>query len=201
MSRYRAGPAASYEHFDVQAAAQEGIPPFRSKLVRRALAFGIDRAAARPGSPFGETDADAAPCSKACLPSVQSPYYRPNWSMYRYRPASRERLLEQAGCRRGADGIYSCAGERLSLSVRSTAGRRPGAGAYSRARASAAQTERRRGGADLRSLAAFFDQILPSGDFDVASSRGSAPGRIRPGPTSVRMRRQSRTSAVIANGW
>ena len=39
-------------------------------------------------------------------------FYRPNWSVYRYDPARARRLLEQAGCRRGADGIYSCAGER-----------------------------------------------------------------------------------------
>ena len=35
---------------------------------------------------------------------TQSRDYEPNWSTYRYRPAEARRLLEQAGCRRGADG-------------------------------------------------------------------------------------------------
>ena len=41
---------------------------------------------------------------------------------YRYRPAHAGRLFEQAGCRKGADGIYSCAGERLSLRFVTRAG-------------------------------------------------------------------------------
>ena len=54
-----------------------------------------------------------------------SRYYEPNWSAYRYRPAQARRLLEQAGCRRGADGVFSCEGQRLSLRFVTTAGRPP----------------------------------------------------------------------------
>src|SRR4029450_11762686 len=48
--------------------------------------------------------------------------YRPNWSAYRHQPALARRLLDQAGCRRGADGIYSCAGERMRLRFVTTSG-------------------------------------------------------------------------------
>ena len=48
--------------------------------------------------------------------------YRPNWDIYRYHPALARRLLERAGCRRGADRIYVCAGERLSLRARGDSG-------------------------------------------------------------------------------
>ena len=64
---------------------------------------------------FGGDRPAASRRATAPSSSNTSRYYRPNWSGYRYRPDAARRLLEQAGCRRGADGIYSCAGERLSL--------------------------------------------------------------------------------------
>src|SRR5262249_31655643 len=51
-----------------------------------------------------------------------SPYYSANWKGYGYQPARASRLLEQAGCRRGADGVYSCAGKRLSLRFETNTG-------------------------------------------------------------------------------
>ncbi len=53
---------------------------------------------------------------------ASEPFYEANWSDYRYRPAEARRLLEQAGCRRGVDAIYACAGEKLSLRFLTTAG-------------------------------------------------------------------------------
>jgi ABC-type transport system substrate-binding protein len=87
--------------------------------------------------------------------------------MYRYRPALASRLLEQAGCRRGTDNIFSCAGERLSLRF-VTSGANP-----TRARnVLLAQEQLGRSGVEvLPSFAppgTFLNSILPSGDFDVA---------------------------------
>ena len=48
---------------------------------------------------------------------------RPNWKGYRLRRDVSRRLLGQAGCTRGADGIYTCAGKRLSLRLLTMAGR------------------------------------------------------------------------------
>jgi peptide/nickel transport system substrate-binding protein len=75
------------------------------------------------------------------------------------------RLLEQAGCRRGSDGIYLCAGERLSLRFVTTAGVPP------RARVlSLAQAQLRQVGVEVvpsfASPSALFDQIIPNGEFD-----------------------------------
>ncbi len=53
---------------------------------------------------------------------ANSRYHERNWSAYRYRPARARQLLERAGCRRGADGIYVCDGNRLSLRFVTTAG-------------------------------------------------------------------------------
>jgi peptide/nickel transport system substrate-binding protein len=63
----------------------------------------------------------AGPLDSVVFPT-QSPSYQPNWLRYRYRPAKARQLLEQARCRPGPDGIYVCAGAKLSLRVVTTAG-------------------------------------------------------------------------------
>ena len=95
-------------------------PALRNKLVRRALAYGIDRTAL-VRQIWGEIDPSARVLNSAVY-VTQSRDYEPNWRSYRYRPAEARRLLEQAGCRRGADGIFSCGGERLSLRFVTSAG-------------------------------------------------------------------------------
>lgn len=113
-------PAAFYEHLTFRL-GQDGHPALKNKLVRRAIAFGIDRNALIQDSLFGQ----AEPSLRA-LESVvffpQSRHYRANWSTYRRNPQRARRLLEEAGCRRGGDGIYSCSGERLSLRFVTSAG-------------------------------------------------------------------------------
>ena len=98
---------------------------------------------------------------------TQSRHYESNWSAYRYRPAQARRLLGQAGCRRGADGIFSCGGKRLSLRFVTTAG------VPFRAQAlPLIQAQLRAAGVEVVPVFApppsFFGQILPQGAFDVA---------------------------------
>ena len=87
--------------------------PRTGKLVRRALAYGIDRQVIAR-TILGELD-PRYPASDTAVLWNTHPAYSPNWSSYRYRPVHARSLLEQAGCRRGADRIYVCAGERLLL--------------------------------------------------------------------------------------
>ncbi len=98
---------------------------------------------------------------------TQSRYYEPNWSKYRYRPAEARRLLEQAGCRSGSDGIFSCGGERLSLRFVTTAGHPIRAQVLP-----LIQAQLRAAGVEVVPVFAappvFFGQILPQGTFDVA---------------------------------
>jgi peptide/nickel transport system substrate-binding protein len=105
-------PATGWEHLELRIGTG-GSPLLRSKLIRRAIAYGIDRVAIvralRRESALGFRLLDST------VFLTHSRYYRPNWSRYRYRPAEARRLLEQAGCRRGGDGIYGCDGTRLSL--------------------------------------------------------------------------------------
>ena len=106
------GPSTGWERIDFRI-GPGGNPLLRKKLVRRAIAHGIDRAAI-----VSRLSAESAlrfiPLQSTML-LTQSRHYRPVWEDYRYRPAESRRLLEQAGCRRGGDGIYDCDGVRLSL--------------------------------------------------------------------------------------
>jgi peptide/nickel transport system substrate-binding protein len=159
------GPTASYEHFTFRL-GRGGHPALRSKLVRRALAHGMDRAALIRGSPFGDADPTLRP-QESVVYFTQSPYYRAKWSTYRHSPQVARRLLEEAGCRRGADGIYACAGERLSLRFVTLAG------LPARARVlSLVQEQLRESGVEVlpifTTFGALFGQLIPSGDFDVA---------------------------------
>jgi ABC-type transport system substrate-binding protein len=158
-------PGSGWDHFEIRI-GPGGHPALKSKLVRRALAFGIDR---RPlvRAMFGDIDPQARQRDSVVYPTP-SRYYRSNWSMYRYRPAEAHRLLELAGCRRGADSIYVCAGERLSL--RFAAPVIPGG--YRPRVVELVQAQLRRIGVEVVQVFApppvIFDQILPSGVFDVA---------------------------------
>ena len=167
------GAAVNFEQLAIQL-GPNAHPALRSKLVRQALAYGIDRTAL-VRQIWGEIDP-----SPRVLNSVvyltQSPDYEPNWRTYRYRPAEARRLLEQAGCRRGADGIFSCGGKPLSLRFVTPAG------FFFRAQAlSLIQAQLRAAGVEVvpefATPGAFFGQILPEGTFDVAlfSSVASGP--------------------------
>jgi peptide/nickel transport system substrate-binding protein len=90
-----------------------GHPLLRKRLVRQAVAYGIDREAIVRDL-FGRI-LPGKRASDNTLYLNSNPYYRPNWGRYRYRPATARRLLERAGCSRGADRMYVCAGQRLAL--------------------------------------------------------------------------------------
>jgi peptide/nickel transport system substrate-binding protein len=165
--------STGFEHLEIQL-GPNAHPALGNKLVRRALAYGIDRTALAR-EVWGEVDPSARALDSA-LHLTQSRYYEPNWSAYRYRPAEARRLLAQAGCRRGADGIFSCGGQRLSLRFVTSAGIPPRAQALT-----LMQAQLRAAGVEVVPVfapgPAFFTQILPQGTFDVALfSWSGSPG-------------------------
>jgi peptide/nickel transport system substrate-binding protein len=158
---------ACIENFSIRQ-GRGGHPALANRLVRQALAYGIDRVAiARTiGGLRGAPAAALAPADSFVY-RPNSPYYRPNWRRYRHRPAETRRLLVQAGCRLGPDGIYSCEGEPLSLRFVTAAG------VEERERTvRLAQAQLRRVGIEARLEFAppgtLFPIVLPSGEFDVA---------------------------------
>ena len=162
--RLRAKPLLSYEHFAIRV-GRGGHPALRNKLVRQAIMYGINRGAVarvQPAAAFAKVEE-----LDSLVYLKPSPRYRPNWGTYRFRPAEARRLLGRAGCRTGADGIYVCGGERLSLRFVTSAG------LTLRERViSLAQAQLRQAGIEVRPTfvpsSAFIGQVLPNGDFDVA---------------------------------
>jgi peptide/nickel transport system substrate-binding protein len=151
----------------------------KNKLVRRALAYGIDReeivrrVVGRRSQTLDNT-----------VFLASEPFYRANWSGYRYRPAEARRLLEQAGCRPGVDAIYACGGERLSLRFLTTGG------VPVRQRTlELIQSQLRQAGVDVRPIYAppgpLFNQIFASREFDVVLFAWNVvPGGV-PMPESI----------------
>jgi ABC-type transport system substrate-binding protein len=158
-------PGPAMEHF-VFRVGSGGHPALRLKLVRQALAFGVDRVAiAREIQREAPASIRRPLESTVFLPS--EPSYRPTWSRYRYDVARAQRLLGQAGCRWSSDGIYECAGERLRLRAATSAG------APDRQRiVELAAAQLRRVGIEVVPVYAapsvFLGQILPKGEFDLA---------------------------------
>ena len=169
-------PSPTWEHFAIRI-GPGGHPALKNKLVRQALAYGIDRTALVRQV---LSDVPNHRVHNSLVIVRPSPQYRPNWSRYRRRPAEARRLLEQAGCRRGDDGVYVCAGRRLSLRFVTRAGIPPRAQTVS-----LAQAQLRQVGIEVvptfAPAQAFLGQILPQGNFDVAlfgwGSEPSGTGR------------------------
>jgi peptide/nickel transport system substrate-binding protein len=150
-----------WEHLDFRRASG-GHPALRSKLVRQAFAYSIDRAEIVRRL-WGEIDPTYRPLHSAVLLRTDR-HYVPNWDGYAHRPDRARRLLQRAGCRRGDDGIYACGGERLSLrfSTLPTRARQRGLELM--------QSQLRGVGIEvvLSYVTGLFDQIS-TGDFDVVS--------------------------------
>jgi peptide/nickel transport system substrate-binding protein len=162
--QWHSGPAFSWDHLEVRL-GWGGHPLLRSRLVRRALAYGIDRRKIVKDI-FGETVAKQQVADSAIFPH-SSPYYRKNWSQYRYRPAESRRLLEQAGCRRGTDDIYVCTGQRLSFRFATR-----GDSTIRRHTLELVRGQLREVGIEVvpeyASQQVLVNQIVPSGQFDLA---------------------------------
>jgi peptide/nickel transport system substrate-binding protein len=153
------------EHF-VFRVGPGGHPALRVKAVRQALAFGIDRVTiANEILRDVPREARRPLDSTTFLPTEA--FYRPAWSFYRYDIARARRLLDRSGCRRGSDGVYECAGERLRLRMVTSAG-----DLVRQRVVELAVAQLRQVGVEVEPVYApspvFLRQILPNGAFDVA---------------------------------
>jgi peptide/nickel transport system substrate-binding protein len=164
--RTQPGKGASFESLVIRI-GPGGHPALASPLVRRAVAYGVDRAAiARAnGRLSGVTASDVPPVdSLVFLPNRRE--YRPNWSRYRHSPAEARRLLRRSGCRTESDGVFACAGERMSLEFVTAAGVD-----NRELTARLAKAQLRKIGVEVTPVFAsppvLFGQKVPSGDFDV----------------------------------
>lgn len=97
-----------YEHVTLN---QRNFPPFADVRVRRALAHAVDRPLLTKTVLDGEVEVVNGPIQPL------SAAYEPNVRSYAYDTVAANRLLEEAGWRRGADGIRVKDGTRLAFTL------------------------------------------------------------------------------------
>ena len=184
-----------WEHLEIRMSTG-GNPVLGKRLVRQALAYGIDRVAiARAVAELdGNPAARAEPLDSVVFPP-NSRDYRPTWKRYRYRPAEAQRLLEQAGCQRGSDRIYVCDGARLSFHLGTAAGveRR-------RLTAELVQAQLRRVGVEITPQ--YFPPLVwgASSEGGTSTSSSSASVSIPRGRTTCSVAKARKTSPATATG-
>jgi peptide/nickel transport system substrate-binding protein len=91
-------------------------PHLNNKLVRQALTYGLDRQSIIAGVMDGRAVIPAGPISSV------SWAYDPSIKAFPYDPAKAKQLLEQAGYKMGANGIYEKDGQPLKLGFYGSAG-------------------------------------------------------------------------------
>ena len=162
----RTASETGWEHIAFRRGAG-GHDALKRRSVRQAIAYGIDRdALVRQLYPDLRRRPWLQPLQNFIFLPGQR-FYEPHWKVYGYQPAKARRLLGEAGCRRGQDGIYICFGERLSLVLVTTSGN------PLRARTiDLVQAQLRLAGVEVTpsfvSRGAFFGQVLPNGNFHLA---------------------------------
>lgn len=96
----------------------QSVPALQDKRVRQALAYGLDMDAVVKSVLFGEGFKQVA----HHVP-VQWAYPDPKiLNQYKYDKAQAEKLLQEAGYAKGADGIYAKDGKPISFTIRTNAG-------------------------------------------------------------------------------
>jgi peptide/nickel transport system substrate-binding protein len=95
--------------------------PILSKLaVRQAIAMAINRADV---SVRGETRYEPPANQTGIIVPTYKQWYQPSLSTLNYDPAKAEQLLQQAGFKKGSDGIYQNAqGQKLSFTIKTVSG-------------------------------------------------------------------------------
>jgi peptide/nickel transport system substrate-binding protein len=105
-----------WEHLDFNFA----VPPLDQQYVRQAIFQAIDRDALA-SQLIQPINPEAEPLNNLIYVNNQSEY-EPHFDQYEFDPAAAMQLLEENGCTKGADGIYTCNGTRLSFRYTTTAG-------------------------------------------------------------------------------
>ncbi|PUA20658.1 ABC transporter substrate-binding protein [Glaciimonas sp. PCH181] len=75
-------------------------PLFKDIRVRKAFAHAINRKALAEIVWYG-----LASVAESCVPSFQKQFFKPNLPQYEFNPKRAEQLLDEAGLKRGADGV------------------------------------------------------------------------------------------------
>jgi peptide/nickel transport system substrate-binding protein len=113
---------ASIEHIDINMGAKSSNKLLRQKWFRQAIAYAIDRRA-MTRQLFRTLNPGLRELNNLSF-TQQQRYYKPSFARYTRNIARVNSLFRAHNCRKGSDGIYTCAGTRASVRLGTTAGNR-----------------------------------------------------------------------------
>ncbi|MGZ4418616.1 MAG: peptide ABC transporter substrate-binding protein [Gaiellaceae bacterium] len=167
-----------YEHIDIEV-GPKGNPLAKFPWVRQALMLSINRSAL-VNAVFSTLNPSLKPLGNVIYLNNQ-PQYVDHFKAWNYDAAKAQKLIESHGCTKGGDGIYSCAGTRLSFQFESTAGNQLRTLAFS-----VIQQQLKANGIEVinnfKPSNIYFGDDLPNGNYDLAMFAWS--GGVDPSPNT-----------------
>jgi len=121
--RVQSNQGSTLEHIDINMGAKTGNPLLRQKWFREAIAYSINRQQ-MVTQLFRTLNPGLRPLNNLTFTSQQRPYYKANFAKYTRNLTRVAALFRAHNCTKGGDGIYTCAGQRASVRLGTTAGNR-----------------------------------------------------------------------------
>jgi len=153
-----------WEHIEIQQGAK-GNPVAKNVWARQALITGLNREAAAKAL-YGTLN-PSVKVLQSLVRLTNEPGYQPKFNKWDYSPTKVGNILKDHNCTKGADGIYSCGGTRLSFLFESTRGNKLRELAFT-----IFQDQAAKAGIELKNgfvpAGTLFGSHLPEHNFDLA---------------------------------
>jgi peptide/nickel transport system substrate-binding protein len=121
--RIQSNQGSTLEHIDFNTGDKSSNPLLKQKWFRQAIAYSINRQQ-MVTQLFRTLNPGLRPLNNLTFTSQQRAFYQPHFAKYTRSEAKVTALFRAHGCTKGGDGIYSCAGQRASVRLGTTAGNR-----------------------------------------------------------------------------
>jgi peptide/nickel transport system substrate-binding protein len=153
-----------WEHIEIEEGAK-GNPLAKDKWMRQALMLSVNREAAARAL-FGTLNPNVK-VLQSLTRTTSHPGYQPHFDKWNYNPGKVETILKAHGCTKGADGIFTCNGTRVSFLFESTRGNKNRELAFT-----IYDDQARKAGIELKNgfvpAGTLFGSHLPDHNFDLA---------------------------------
>jgi peptide/nickel transport system substrate-binding protein len=120
--RIQTNQGSTLEHIDFNMGPKSGNPLLQQRWFRQAIAYSLDRTA-MVRQLFRTLNPGLRPLNNNLFTN-QQPFYQPHFARYVKNLNRVNSLFRSHGCTKGGDGIYTCAGQRASVRLGTTAGNR-----------------------------------------------------------------------------
>src|SRR5262249_9663839 len=111
----------SLEHLDFNEQTKGGFPLMRAPWVRQALAYAINRQAVVEQI-YKKFNPNQQVLQNLTYGNSQKGLYVPHFQRYVYSPSKVAAIMNAHNCSKGDDGIYVCAGQKMSVRYGTTTG-------------------------------------------------------------------------------